>query len=743
MTTLNTRGDALTIWYTGASVANCAQRVPGASLGGLRSGTEYASMQYKRYQAIAGLMIDFVAAANGEGTGAIIAIDASTIQWVPPGGIAGPSVTISDGETKVIEGGDPNQYIRARRTSASALGGSESVALFPVLGNLWDRVSSAEAVTGDDEYRALILKNSSQANIDNVVLYLRPLGAQRVQDVQQLPALPGSGTIETAGSLSDWPAASMVWVREPGKNEHVYYSARTDALFAVAANHRDLYGAASAAGAATATLDPVPPIRIGSEPVVSDAIQSVADEGTAPTAPAVTWMTGIDAVDGLIIGTLTPGQCVGLWVHRLAPVAQMADPFVDLRIDYSYDDQTPTSFAGHFRAVWRVANDALRQYEIFDGVTEPDFDNPVAQSATLPLVYAPAWNTTHNLVYGFRNAYGLRSLNQVNKTTGRWQTLILDDQGAVQQLPPSAPTSVAAASATGGVFNITAEYNPTADLDTDARADTFVVFANFDGIDPDPDVDAPIGTQSMVGSRSVQHLDFFTAGHVDGSPINVIVRTRISASGTDSTNTAATTATLNAVGPVRVAGEIFHEDIAAEYQESFGVAPTTPADDYVIDATNNIRIELTDGSAAFYGDTFLIWRAMMRSCDAAERRIYFPSDWVFKLSGTIPPGGTAAPIEVGSWTSGDKRLYVNVNGVRRCELDVSNKIVRFAELSATPVATLSPQIPVHSRVLETVFSAFDAVSEQFETYAEVTSTGRFRFGIDFSLALTQPQIEAL
>lgn len=57
--------------------------------------------------------------------------------------------------------------------------------------------------------------------------------------------------------------------------------------------------------------------EIGYETPTADAIQTIANEGTAPTG--ISWNTGTTAGTGLSIGTIAAGGWVGLWIKR--PIA--------------------------------------------------------------------------------------------------------------------------------------------------------------------------------------------------------------------------------------------------------------------------------------------------------------------------------------------------------------------------------------------------------------------------------------
>lgn len=314
-----TNADSLREYLTGAASDGGAQPSPNASLGNYRSSTEARSLTTVISNAIVGITIVYVSGGNDIGAGSLDAVDANTLRWKCSGCNYGNGVSIANGETKVIESdGHPDAYIRVTRTSANDLSGTSTLLLADAFGCVFalDDVSSAEAGSGDTEYRGTILVNESAVTLHAVKRWIGTLGTQQVSDASQLGST-GSGTITTTGSFATWPPCG--WCRIEGSGtlrEIVYYSSRTNTTLTVPSTGRARLGSTAAAGAGTDTLDAVPGIAIAidSAGVTSGgaAIQTIADEGTAPTG--VTWATGV-----LDIGVMTAGQQVGLWIKREIP----------------------------------------------------------------------------------------------------------------------------------------------------------------------------------------------------------------------------------------------------------------------------------------------------------------------------------------------------------------------------------------------------------------------------------------
>lgn len=342
----HTRGDSLGWYLTGAASHDGAQTDPDAALGFHKSSTRVDEMGVSRSSPISNITIDRVNAANGTGNGTLTATGSDTVTWTPPGGSAGPEVTILNGETKVVEGsGAPEKFIVISRTSATALTGTETDTLTRKQNNLpgMDKVTAAEASAGDNEYRCVCCENENTADVSNITAWIREIGTEQISDSAQLGA-SGTGTIETTGSFSDWPDSGFCAVETSvgSLREIVYYTSRTDTVLTISdgTNHRGLLGTSPAAGDATDTVRSVPGIRIGLDAPTSQPSGSFVDnrgagEGTAPGG--VVFSTPYEQADGLSIGTLQAAEIYGIWIHRAVVVGHVSEAEVLQGIAYSFD----------------------------------------------------------------------------------------------------------------------------------------------------------------------------------------------------------------------------------------------------------------------------------------------------------------------------------------------------------------------------------------------------------------------
>jgi len=314
----NTRADSVRLYLTGAASQGGAQADPDLALGGYRSSTEALLFGHTIDSPIANITVDYVSGGNSVGAGTLTAASVDTLQYTAPGGAIGPAVTIANGETKIIEDAAASAYIRVTRTSVTDLTGTATINLVHLFNNVFgfDDVLDAEQTAGDVEYRCFCLKNTSASIVKNLTAWIGTLGTQLVSALTQLSA-SGAGTISvSSGDYTDWPASGFCRVEDSGGTlkEIVYYGSRTTTALTIDAAGRAALGTTAAAGAATDLIYAVPGVQIATETAVSDAVQTIADEDTAPTS--LTFDEGITAATGLDLGDLAAADEVFVWIER-------------------------------------------------------------------------------------------------------------------------------------------------------------------------------------------------------------------------------------------------------------------------------------------------------------------------------------------------------------------------------------------------------------------------------------------
>jgi hypothetical protein len=146
---------------------------------------------------------------------------------------------------------------------------------------------------------------------------------------------------------------------------------------------------------------------------------------------------------------------------------------------------------------------------------------------------------------------------------------------------------------------------------------------------------------------------------------------------------------------------------------------------YVGTTDNNIRYELAPGITDFYGDTVLIWRLRYDSATCSPENVGIWTTFDFRQT-AVSGASTTDPIEVASWTTSDKTLYVNVNDVRRMDIDVTNTTISCAALRVSDTATMVESYssaPVVDSTWHTELQVWDIAAWDFRTGGSIDTSG--------------------
>jgi hypothetical protein len=331
-----TGADSLRFYLSGASSDGGTQADVDGSRGRFRSGTEASFLAVGGGTGIVGLSLNYVAGANGPGTGTIEAVDGGSVRWSPPGQVAGPAVAIANGETRVLTGENRGQYVRVSRTSAGALTGEAVVELLDSYGTAaaCGRVTSAQAAAGVVVYRLIVLRNE-HAGVGVSLRDLRfwveaaPPGGGRSDFLTRLGA-SGAGSIVLAGSnFAGWGPRgwALVTAADGAPREVVYYSSRTGTTLTVPAAGRGLCGTTEQAMLASDVVVPWSGVAFAvEEPASQPAGVFGGWDGSAFVAPSgLTWRLA-GAAAPYIHRDLGHGEIVGLWLRWDVPAGAAATP---------------------------------------------------------------------------------------------------------------------------------------------------------------------------------------------------------------------------------------------------------------------------------------------------------------------------------------------------------------------------------------------------------------------------------
>lgn len=486
-------------------------------------------------------------------------------------------------------------------------------------------------------------------------------------------------------------------------------------------------------------------IAVAAETPTSGEIQTVADEDTAPTAVTFSAPT---SGSPLTIGTLTPGQTVGLWVKRYVDAGASADARVTANVIVQFDFASVT-YVKHLRGAGRIAQAGIAGTLAYWGAgADPDWltaspDEVVTsfpQALTLPLT-AGVWYLRERK----RNAYGI-----IGPPLEPVKVFRVADDLSESEKVPTGPSVVQVRAWGEGGYRVDAQYVPDWD-EIGFRANQWLIYATTDGTDPDPATDTPV-VENMtydvlsVGIGRVLLKKIATTTELEDTPIKVLVRTRrhqaqYDEEGAitgyidyDSENVDVYTCTLEYCGPRRPDGVAVYLNTMGQYLGPPTFAPST----VVIDAGNNIYWECKPGSTRLWADTALIWNTKLDSAGDGSN-----TGWLtpFAVDFTaVSASGTSDGVDVISWTVGDKRLGVNVNGQRVMLIDVTNSLIQFATFDMAQAPSGGCQaVPFWLKYADSVFMVYDPSSQRWAAAMSVDADGLVKSAVPLLPALTEAE----
>jgi len=199
--------DALGIYLSGGAT----NINPSASLGGVISSKLIRGMTPQYTEPVQGLMVVDATPENGEGI-AQVSIVGDLCRYTPPGGTAGPGVSIAEGETKVLTGGDDvTKAARIYRVPNQAFVGLAKFRLVDIMSGamgLGD-ITSADRVAGAIHYRAGFIK--AQSPLVDLIMWVETAGQSAFGLAVETPAGSAIQTIpneDTGPGGVDWVWAS-------------------------------------------------------------------------------------------------------------------------------------------------------------------------------------------------------------------------------------------------------------------------------------------------------------------------------------------------------------------------------------------------------------------------------------------------------------------------------------------------------------------------------------------------------
>lgn len=729
MATAYTKIDALGLYLSGASLAGGAQNNPASSLGGYRANKEVQRMGFVvRSGNMRPIRVDWISGSHAAGQGELRASGTTSLIWDPSDTTLGTAVSIANGETKLIEASNSAYSLRCTRMSTDAMRGQLTLGIVDVFNDLlaFDNISSADATAGKANYRAAFIRNHSGSTITDIKIWIKTLGTQRVSGTAQLGGA-GAGTITTAtaSGFADWPTSGWCHIKNAGTTrEIVYYTSRTGTSLTVPSAGRARLGTSAGAGANTDTIDAVPGIRIGLEAPSSDAIQTIANETTAPSG--ITWNAQTTSALGLTHASLAASADYGLWIHRDTPAGMVAGTQIrnSLNIEFVYSAVT---YSTVWSGLYRCANNALRLYELYSGTdTAPDLTAAAATtSATLPFNHAltppGSGNREYHIVVRYRNAYNLTSLNRYARKVK------IDSTGALVVKNPSAPTNMSLQGEIGG-GGVYARAHYTA-LDDDPVANTWAIYL-ANGSNPTGS-ETPILVPMEIENgglfrRIVRPLSYLIGTFVSGADVRALIRTRHSASGAESTNTTPATITTT-TGPVGLPRVPMFGPGYGQIQRGIGAGVGGTS---IISPVYNIYWSWDSGYLDLWASTEHLLRIRYDSSGASTNGVYTTYAFVKDIISGAP---VSEPVDVVS----ANEIYITANGVRRMKIDRSALTISFTSMDRALTRRSSTSAgPLFDATFCSLFQVYDPYAADYATALDLDSDGTLRMNVPWQRRAT-------
>ncbi len=260
---------------------------------------------------------------------------------------------------------------------------------------------------------------------------------------------------------------------------------------------------------------------VGVETSVAGAIQTIANETTAPTG--ITWYTPTTMGGALTISSIG-GTPIGLWIRRVFPSSGHVASLEQVEMVIQFSESSSTTYTETYTHGYRVADAADALYELYVGVNSPpDFTGsgqPVATSATLPFDWTPtlpsSGTATLYCVVRYRNKYDLESFNVYST-----QLVFVAHVAKLSTITP--PLTPVVYNGGSTCIRVISKYY---DLDDSNPADTWRVYIGI-GVDPVPGESAypPVYDEPMVfiGGETGLAATICSSSHAPGDTLHVLV----------------------------------------------------------------------------------------------------------------------------------------------------------------------------------------------------------------------------
>ncbi len=476
-------------------------------------------------------------------------------------------------------------------------------------------------------------------------------------------------------------------------------------------------GTAAITNLTRAVLDPAGILAIGTETVVNGGIQTIASEMTAPT--------GVSFSTSLASTTLAVGAYLGLWLRRtFTPTGTISDAlrYLPCGVTITYSCNGVDNLRADIHGLTRHGCTVWDRWELYVGDNDdPDYDAaPAHTHATkTSLTFGP---TSASHVYKcmalHRNEFGVRT----KPRTGEETVIRTDASNNLLTNPPTGPCLVQLFNRAEGKIMVAAEYLADNDPVTE-QANYWAIYEKTDGTDPDPAVDTPT-LVAMDGT----HLIWTSATHLDLTPCSYLVRTRrvVGLVTSESENTTAYDATASWYPAI-----VRRPTVTGGRMYGISTSVLAPSGTVYVDQAKNIKFVYTADRIDFYADTVLIW-----SLREDELKT------TFVRQGGAVTGTSSAGVEVGTWTAGEKTIWlaVQVSGVwqRRIKIDVLNGIIYLQSRDGiTAITDIPAPVPYWICYDRLQFQAYTAQAAVWKSIMSLLNAALYTAGLSWTRCTTQ------
>jgi len=459
-------------------------------------------------------------------------------------------------------------------------------------------------------------------------------------------------------------------------------------------------------------IETAPGVHVALEAPSSGAIQTIADEETAPSG--LSWNNGTTYGTGLHLASLTAGSVYGLWIRRVISAAASVEAYVknSINVRFTVDGVT---YDDMLRGLYRIEDTTADPYELYIGVDDdPDFDAAPADTSTgVAFSYAltPPGSgiREYRATVRERNVYDLVGLNIYTRSI--W----INSTGGEEPSTITAPYDVSLTDGDGGLVEVRARYSAESD---DDPGDTWAIYYRGDATDPTPGVDTP-DTSSMTAPAyfggTAKYLNATIGPFPEGATVHVIVRARRASDSEESSNTTASTITVGTMDPLipQWRGAFLGEsNLQRLGPETFSEDTTT------YDVTENVRCVMNAGVTQFLVGSTIIWQIKYDGANP-ENNGFWTTLGI--LQETISGAASETPVDTVSATE----IYVSVEDVRRLKIDLSANTISIAALWQVTgdVVTSRDDDPIVEFDFHTLFQVYDPYVQDRVTVASLDTDG--------------------